>query len=634
MRNGKYSGLVLFFTLILKARGENSLTMLQRCADAEFERFYNYVNRPVPLDKSVVKRGPELNEFNITHFDNCGNKSFKISELKLTKDNYLNEDDVFYPPDNFCLNSKDNTVKICHLAKLKPIAKKCCPEDEIWDFENQNCRAASNHFRPKISSHLVESESHEEQDRRLPFQIVNGSQNFKSSVIINSTSTAIAIPLSCPPGYDLKIYISDPCASSNMSPSSFLEDLPPVSGNDGNDSFHEMPYEMGCRFQITATGVEYETASGLFHRKSYMNKMEHDNYCVEGYFNNALCYDTRPTDNQILQQKCVQSLNNFLMFCEPSDSLQQSEQSPIKAYFLASIWLSTCPLLLSAAMAKFITSHKNVHGWTLSSYLLSMFLVNINSAILALETRTLGCKVTDFSMKFLYLSTLSWLTCVDFGLWRTFSKIPKPVAPHYFIFNLLFSTMFPAAIVTISYFGAQGKTCGSQYCVLYSHRTIPYYNLPVIFLIFLNLVLFIRTSVTIAGLRQETGSVLYKEPGGRRHLESFRLFSKLILMSGPIWIIRLVLFFLQITGFYFTWYAIIFEAIFSIPEIVFSTMVLLHPEFKKWAWQKHPNISRRLSGLIPWFSYAPVVNIEMGSKSNHSTNTVNAGKSPTTSINP
>lgn len=128
-------------------------------------------------------------------------------------------------------------------------------------------------------------------------------------------------------------------------------------------------------------------------------------------------------------------------------------------------------------------------------------------------------------------------------------------------------------------------------------------------------------------------------------------------MSGPIWIIRLVLFFLQITGFYFTWYAIIFEAIFSIPEIVFSTMVLLHPEFKKWAWQKHPNISSklcsyfftfavivltgyvklkigRLSGLIPWFSYAPVVNIEMGSKSNHSTNTVNAGKSPTTSINP
>lgn len=101
------------------------------------------------------------------------------------------------------------------------------------------------------------------------------------------------------------------------------------------------------------------------------------------------------------------------------------------------------------------------------------------------------------------------------------ANLPKSAESRQFLFNFMFSMIVPGVIVAISYFGALNRECDSQYCALYSHKTIPYYNFPVIFFVLLNLALFIRTYMTIAGLRKETGSVLRKElTSARGNIES------------------------------------------------------------------------------------------------------------------
>lgn len=116
------------------------------------------------------------------------------------------------------------------------------------------------------------------------------------------------------------------CSSRSMTSSSLLGKLTRM--NDSiSQCLHELPYEI-CRFKITQTGIEYETASGLFHRKSGMNMLRHENYCVDGYFNNPLCYYINTTtDNEVIQRRCIESLNDFLMFCEPSGTLEKSVSS-------------------------------------------------------------------------------------------------------------------------------------------------------------------------------------------------------------------------------------------------------------------------------------------------------------------
>lgn len=78
----------------------------------------------------------------------------------------------------------------------------------------------------------------------------------------------------------------------------------------------------------------------------------------------------------------------------------------------------------------------------------------------------------------------------------------------------------------------------------------------------------------------------------------FTLFAKLFLLTGSIWVIRVVLLVLQIQGLYVTWYGVALEAVFSIPEVVFPIIIFHHPEFIKWAERKSPLISRKIIVLI------------------------------------
>ncbi|ODM99173.1 G-protein coupled receptor Mth2 [Orchesella cincta] len=271
----------------------------------------------------------------------------------------------------------------------------------------------------------------------------------------------------------------------------------------------------------------------------------------------------------------------------------KKEKGVPKAYFLAAIWFSTCPLLVSAAVANSCVIQKNVHGWILTSYLISMFLVNINSVVLILDvvSNSEGCGILDFTMKFIYMSTLCWMTSMNFGLWRTFSStVPQVVAPKRFILSAAFSLGFPAIAVSISYYVA-------PYRIVKSIAAIANRNLPLVKKKLVHSA-FIKTSITIGKLRKQAEAILHKQT--KDHLESFTLFAKLFLLTGSIWIIRVILLLLQIQGLYVTWYGVCLEAVFSIPEVVFPMIIFHHREFIKWAWHKSPMISRILIKCNPF----------------------------------
>lgn len=115
-------------------------------------------------------------------------------------------------------------------------------------------------------------------------------------------------------------------------------------------------------------------------------------------------------------------------------SLISQESIVSKTTLLAVIWLLTCPLLFGAALGNCCMIQRNVHGWVLTCYLLSMCVLNVLSAIVILNVGKSGdkgksetdlekgCRPIDFIIKFTYMSTLCWITSVNYGLYRSFCR--------------------------------------------------------------------------------------------------------------------------------------------------------------------------------------------------------------------
>lgn len=78
----------------------------------------------------------------------------------------------------------------------------------------------------------------------------------------------------------------------------------------------------------------------------------------------------------------------------------------------------------------------------------------------------------------------------------------------------------------------------------------------------------------------------------------FALFAKLFLLTGGIWLLRVVLFILQVKGLYLSWYGVMLEIVFSVPEVIFPMIVFHHSEFIKWCWNKAPVISSEYMKII------------------------------------
>ncbi len=110
-----------------------------------------------------------------------------------------------------------------------------------------------------------------------------------------------------------------------------------------------------------------------------------------------------------------------------------------KTNILAFIWSLTCPLLLAAALANCCIIQKNVHGCILTCYLLSMCFLNVLSVIVIVEIGSgelvKGCRPLDFLIKFTYMSTLCWMSSINFGYAENIIKIQKKILLNCQLFS-------------------------------------------------------------------------------------------------------------------------------------------------------------------------------------------------------
>lgn len=84
-------------------------------------------------------------------------------------------------------------------------------------------------------------------------------------------------------------------------------------------------------------------------------------------------------------------------------------------------------------------------------------------------------------------------------------------------------------------------------------------------------------------------------------LYRFMLFTRLFMMTGTIWVVRVIILVLQIQGMYFTWYGVCLEAIFSLPEAIFPLMLFMRREVISWTWNEYPTVAGTTQFCIAWF---------------------------------
>ncbi|ODM99829.1 putative G-protein coupled receptor Mth-like 3 [Orchesella cincta] len=517
-------------------------------------------------NETVSKCPVRLKNNNSLEYIDCSNVQGDQIKLDLTEDGFLKVGESYVAPGEFCVSDsgKSATAKLCP-QHSNITWKKCCPRHQVIDGENPRaCVNYSRPFRPRVYGKL---------------------QSFQAKADIAH--------FQCKNGFHLKKLSGSLCSARAMS-----------------------------RFQLTSNGtLLYEVATGVFLRKSNWNELDHeqDDYCIDGVINH-------PVSDCSLKQASVEINTSISESLYTYDECQQDEQMAVVLYvcipdqhsedatnenitakttLLAVIWSLTCPLLLAAAVVNSFVIQKNVHGWILTCYLLSMCTLNVLSAIFIINPGNHhdGCRSIDFIIKFTYMSTLCWMTSINFGLWKTFRyTLPQAVGFRRFITSVIFSFGFPAISVTACYYVAYHGTderCKSEYCLLYSYNTIPVYTLPMFLLVLGNFAIFVKTSYTITRLRKEAEDVLRRQ--AQDHLQSFSLFAKLFLLTGCIWLIRLVLFVLQVQGKYLSWYGVLLEVVFSLPEAVFPIIVFHHTEFIKWSWNKYPRVSRFILTFDPFY---------------------------------
>ncbi|CAG7660635.1 unnamed protein product [Allacma fusca] len=304
-------------------------------------------------------------------------------------------------------------------------------------------------------------------------------------------------------------------------------------------------------FYLTQDGVYHEPA-GIFLRglrKKFMGE-----YCLE-----------RNEDESVD--------DDILMLYDSSDELQTQNM----ATAMGILWLFSVPFCLVTALAHVFVLQRNIHGFALAGYLINTSVQNIFAALLVFnfssETVENSCSSTDFIQKILYCSNVCWMTIINFDLWISFRKlnvVPDGSSFIKFPFYALFALVFPSCVVFVDWI--VGRELGQRkFCVLYETPSLIIFSAPILILIIVNATFFIRTSLNIRGHCQSTENILKSSDCISR--KSFTIFAKLFLMTGSFWIIRMILLFFHFTSTYLTLGAVILEAVFISPEIIFFFLV-------------------------------------------------------------
>ncbi|CAL8095353.1 unnamed protein product [Orchesella dallaii] len=490
---------------------------------------------------------------------------------KLLKNGYLKVLTEYYPPAEYCINAKNETdleIKICpqDCKGDRPCIRKCCSLDKVYSYgrdgTQKGCQVPKGeYFKPIFyDDYITKSSSVPD-----PHYIERYPTDFKFDCSSNRTTFYL---------------FPEATAILNEKMNSNFNELVYRVRKDGKISFKN-PKDGKCSIADPAI----------------------DPVCIDGAMNYGK-YNGSVYINDETQ------LVMFVCILAPSDHV---ELKKVAAILYGSVMLvSSVFLLLTILTYIALWERQSVHGWTIVSHTVSLFLMYIFLGIAHIVGVTHGheflgspgCIGIGIVTHFFFLATFCWLFLISVDLWLTFRAFTprsgqRSKGISRFIKYSIFGWGVPMIFVIIGviledkYPEGNCHTLltpayGRDSCFPQQKALGVYLYYPIAVMIGLNLVFFAITTVKLYMYRQSTKMATKDD----KHQQFYRLFLKLFFVMGVTWIFEVISWAASGNGYYAYW------VVFDLMNVLRALAVFLIFVCK-------PDIILALEGKYP--SLKPVI---------------------------
>ncbi|CAL8103784.1 unnamed protein product [Orchesella dallaii] len=211
---------------------------------------------------------------------------------------------------------------------------------------------------------------------------------------------------------------------------------------------------------------------------------------------------------------------------------------------------------------------QNVHGYTVFSYLVTLLALYVSIVLSTIQSlahpfiHRKFCKVIAGVIHFSYLSSMCWLTCVSFDLWRQFRKMNCPTyksrGKRKFALFFMFSIGYPAIKVTmcamLDSMYRNSKILpplplpayGTLICSMSNTDGITYYlYIPISVLLAFNTAFFVATIITMIQRKKSIRDAFngISNNTSTKVDQSFGIYARLFVIMGIFWVSQIICWF-------------------------------------------------------------------------------------------
>ncbi|XP_055537393.1 G-protein coupled receptor Mth2-like isoform X1 [Wyeomyia smithii] len=270
--------------------------------------------------------------------------------------------------------------------------------------------------------------------------------------------------------------------------------------------------------------------------------------------NGSIIYDTKLlTRNQycFMQTNDSEPVVPFVCF-EPEEDFKY-------ALYPIGMLLSVPFLLVTFSVYACIPELRNMHGKSLMCY---VFGLAVGYTVLSLvqmrifEGDTTPCKVTGYMVYFSFMVSFFWLNVMSFDIYWTFSGVrgAKSTERKKFALYSLYAWGCPVLIVTLALVMDHTELVpvnfrpqvGVKRCLLQEDKYVEfmYLYLPMLLLVFANVIFFVITAIRIIKIQRETSMI--RRGDSKRHSkldndrDRFSLYLRLFIVMGVTWSLEVI----------------------------------------------------------------------------------------------
>ncbi|XP_055619906.1 G-protein coupled receptor Mth2-like isoform X2 [Toxorhynchites rutilus septentrionalis] len=237
----------------------------------------------------------------------------------------------------------------------------------------------------------------------------------------------------------------------------------------------------------------------------------------------------------------------------------ESQEEFKYALYPIGMLLSVPFLLITFFVYACIPELRNMHGKSLMCYVLGLA---VGYTVLSLvqmqifDGDSIPCKVTGYMVYFSFMASFFWLNVMSFDIYWTFSGVrgAKSTERKKYALYSLYAWGSPVLLVTLALCMdytdlipvAYRPMIGVKRCLLQSSKLVEflYLYLPMLLLVFANVLFFVITAVRIIKIQRETSMV--RRGDSKRHSkldndrDRFSLYLRLFIVMGVTWSLEVI----------------------------------------------------------------------------------------------